>query len=746
MKYVKVLCLAVIISSAVFLPASAQYGIVTTTNDELSRYAAKELRKYAGMLTREKCSITNTLPRETSIKCIVLGAVSGRSKGNELIERQAAALKGKGDDAFIITSDKTNGRQSLYIVGNTPQALLYGVYHYLEFVCGIGFFVDGEYVPKIDRLPFENIKIVQQPRFDIRFWNSDFGHHSLWKYQSAFWGKRQWERQISWMNKRKLNFTNLVNLYKFRDLRLVRIYHPLQKKLTRLQKYVSESNKWALRQCRKFGIKNIYWVNFGDVDKEFVEQHPEIKFSEPDMYGQIYIDPDDPAGERYTKKFLRTLIENYGTDNYYGFSPYCEYSPGTSDDEAIYLKTQAALKFYEVLKEVDPKATWVLDTWDFTNRKLWTPERVKQFLKSFKDLDILIYDTHAEYPGRDNHNIYNGFSGVKWAFGVLVSFARDDENHGNIALTLEKIKKAADRYKNDIGLFMVPELTNSNVFFWHLMSLAAWSPEGWSIDTYIPWFCRRRYGKESAKMELVWKEVVQAVYQEERYMHRALYKHQDATLGFPALQEQLTTYLNRAKALRKAVKMALEQRQLYTNPLYENDIVTLARNYLGYCYNYNFVAANRAFTTGDTAAFERYQNICLKILKDLELLLSTREDYSVKAMINEIQRLSGSDEVPRVVREGCIVLGDYPANDVYEMFSLYYIPRAQKYFQALDRRLKAGSKEFPKEEIEKIIQDARNNWLENEIDLKRCARFEGTTLQAVQKVMSNIEMIFWSKQ
>jgi len=739
MKRLKIICLVIVINVLMIIPAFAADCIICLGASPLERYAAKELKEYIGILTRENFAIANTLPQKKSGKYFILKSVSTNAGDNKQIEKQASALEGKGPDAFVIKSD----HMRLHIVGNSPRAVLYGVYHYLEFVCGVGFFVDGEYIPKLKELPFENINILQQPRFKLRLWNSDFGHHSLWKYQSAFWGEQQWEKQISWMNKRKLNLTNLVNLYKYRDLGLIQIYHPSTKKLSELERYVSERDKAALKLCRKFEIDNIYWVNFGDVDKEFVQNHPEIKFSKPDAYGQIFIDPDDPQGEEYTKKFLSTLINIYGTDHYYCYTPYCEFSPGATEEESIYLKTQAARKFYKTLKEVDPKATWVLDTWDFVNRKLWTQERLKKFLQTFINLDLFIYDTQAEIASNASFDRHDGFYGTQWAFGVLNSFATDDESHGAIDIALKRLNAAANTYNNCLGFFLVPELTNSNVFYWHLMSLLAWSPEGWDVNSYTSWFCQHRYGKTSAMaMEAVWKKVVEAIYQQEGYFHRARYKHQSRILNLETSEKDLRENARRALGLRNALTRALEiEREQKRNPLYENDMVTLARNYLGYCFNYNFVAANRAFTEGDSESFDIHRAICMKILNDLELILSTRKDYSLKVMIDELQSLSGSDQVSRIVREGSIIYHDYTSNDVYEQFGLYYIPKMQKYFEILRGRIKSGNTTFPKQEMDKIVKETRENWLENELDLSRCARFKGSTMQAIKKAIRNAQSI-----
>ena len=51
------------------------------------------------------------------------------------------------------------------LVGGSPRGTLYAVYHYLEASCRVGFFADGEHIPRLGEIPVRGIDLVERPRW-----------------------------------------------------------------------------------------------------------------------------------------------------------------------------------------------------------------------------------------------------------------------------------------------------------------------------------------------------------------------------------------------------------------------------------------------------------------------------------------------------------------------------------------------------------------------------------------------------
>jgi len=109
----------------------------------------------------------------------------------------------ENSDGYVI-APSADGRK-LFIVSHTSRGVLYGVYDFLQNKCGMGFFEDGEQIPKkINEKvlpPYKTLpkKIAKTPKYDYRskwlwsrYYGSDKGH-------PANWGYDEWIAHLRWM-------------------------------------------------------------------------------------------------------------------------------------------------------------------------------------------------------------------------------------------------------------------------------------------------------------------------------------------------------------------------------------------------------------------------------------------------------------------------------------------------------------------------------------------------------------------
>lgn len=73
-----------------------------------------------------------------------------------------------GEQGFLIRSLKDGDQRHLVLLGGGPRGTLCAVYHYLEVHCCVGFFHDGEQVPRLERTPAEGLDLVERPRWPMR--------------------------------------------------------------------------------------------------------------------------------------------------------------------------------------------------------------------------------------------------------------------------------------------------------------------------------------------------------------------------------------------------------------------------------------------------------------------------------------------------------------------------------------------------------------------------------------------------
>jgi hypothetical protein len=411
------------------------------------------------------------------------------------------------------------------------------------------------------------------------------------------------------------------------------------------------------------------------------------------------------------KKYLAKVIELFGTDHLYLYSPYCEIDVGGgSPEKNLQLRIEAAKGIIKLIQDVDPKSVWVADTWDMIDANRWNPQRIKTYLDAFPAERMYLYNTaaDAETPPLAKENGW--WQGKKWAFGVVNAFAGEDALRGDLAELTRRVKEAATG-PNCTGLFMVPEMTHYNVMFWDLATHLAWQPAEVDVDKFLRDYCLRRYGEELQQpMAEVWQKVAQAVlrykpYRGETFRIARMYRHYPwyhwTTKGMgnnesapmfteteSILKEQTDDLRKEIPLLREAMDqfLALRDKQK-PSAVYSEDAVVLFRTYAAKCFNWETSSAYYAFKAGDKAACGRHRERAMAILGQIRDVLALCPSYSINKTIAEAAAVPGSNKfIPQMIRQACINW-EYVTNDVYEQFEGQYIPRMKAYFSVLQEKL-----------------------------------------------------------
>ncbi|MBO3803027.1 MAG: hypothetical protein JTT11_04005, partial [Candidatus Brockarchaeota archaeon] len=167
-------------------------------NDWLEKHAAEEFAKYVKAMTGAKPAIVPS-PASLPKKGVVV-SVGKTSVSDSLFKKRLAKVAGEaGEEGFLIKSADGSGGKCLLLLGGSPRGTLYAVYHYLEKFCGVGFFWDGERIPKLEEIPVDGIDVFERPYFPIREYMMDCEYTSYW------WGWKEWKREVDWAAKHRFN-------------------------------------------------------------------------------------------------------------------------------------------------------------------------------------------------------------------------------------------------------------------------------------------------------------------------------------------------------------------------------------------------------------------------------------------------------------------------------------------------------------------------------------------------------------
>ena len=693
----------------------------------------------------------------------------------------------KKESGFLISgfSDGLYGPNGVVIAGSGDVGTLYGVYHYLEEFAGCGFFRDGEYVPSLSRMPTGAIFTLQEPQFKYRApaLIGGRGYLGLDKFEPWLWSTNKWKNEMEWMTKRKLNYF-ILNMswqteaagnvpYEVFDLG-EQVEQPgyllsYVNGWSWPREYRTQQFKQVLDYARFLGHKICYGVAWGDVPEQYLDDHPEVKILGKNNYGSVHLDPKDPDCNAIMYKYWKAVAEIFGHPDDYFSGIYAEWDPGTSAKESIKLNIVASKECYQTLKKISPNAGWVADSWSFIGPR-WTDENTRLYFQSLpKEMDFFINDACADFGVPPLYESTDHFYGQDWTFGVLASYGGDDSMHGNMDNVFARIKQTthdprADRLK---GVLHVAELLNDNIMLFNLVFHLAWDPDRFdSVGQYLDWYALHRYGRENfAVTRPMIQQLYEAVYKipptaiitetTEKDLEKKTFTHQYYFHNNPYYQFHLWVYggtwggldgynnhngmdcrqtdrdifHKEVPALAEAIRSAFDaldvNKELADNKLFENDLVDMARTYLGLRFNLEMIDAYDAFKAKDSEAFERAADKSLNTMTAVEKILSSRDDFSMQRMIDEVMKVPGANRyTPEMIKFGHIAGGCYASRDCYEMTKLYYRPRIEAYYELLKTKMASGvtTITFP-ELTEMFKQKFYLGETENRKGLTQCDKF-----------------------
>jgi len=677
----------------------------------------------------------------------------------------------------VVRSAEAAGKKYLVLLGGSPKATLYAVYHYLESVCGVGFFGDGEHVPKLASLPIEGINISERPRFPVREYMMDCEYTSYW------WDWGEWKDEVDWSAKHRFNL--LSSNFDFTST-----WRRVWKKFGVDVPPTSLSgppfhpwagwHKWDIRPpypepfqefqadlCKRFveygrslGIKMApdYRGFLGQVPREFYEAYRnKARFIDVSWVGfdppGKFIHPADPLYAEVWKAYLQEYITRFGTDHFYSGMTFLEMAPGETPADKELIKRANAQRAAEVVHSIDPKGIVFSSSWAWLDKQLWPKESVQAYLDTFPGDSIQIWeqwnDTSVSLGTTPMYKDLDYYFGKRWLLGFLFSYGGNTSLHGDLKGLIRRVQESAQDPKASRceGISLQPEALRQNHIWFDLLSRLAWNPEKIQLDAFLEDYARRRYGKDAAaRMVLALNELVASVYGADdvtppfyqiRITEETIKTRRKGGSGSLSLAERSRFIPH----LRKALEIALgEGDRLERNPLYRHDLLDIARQYQAELFAVHITALYDAFKTGSEGEFEKQARSAEDLLRDQEALLSSSDEYCLQPILNKAMALPGVpqdfDEAIRdilTVWRGRIL--DYARRDYYELVRFYYRPRVSAFISHLRAQMKEGSREIRPKDLEAGYHAIEEAFVTKPFRAPKRERYQGTTIQAALEIL-----------
>jgi len=446
----------------------------------------------------------------------------------------------EGSDGYRLRSVEGDGRTTLFLVGGRPRAVFYAVYRFFELRADCAYFWDGDRIPKGPAPDLKGLDLTETPRFDWRGLRY-FGHRSLHRFQAEHWTLDDWRREIDWMLKKRLNFFMLRigqdDLFQraFPDCCPAPKdpYDPVGGEMR--TSYNDRRLPWKLSDRARLRKAVMDYAHARDLVHpadtgtmtHWYSRTPEsfMQAAKPDFLGgnnitdvtsakghpsgQVWDITQDKWLDAYWKLTQADVDAYSGADMFHtiGLSERGYY--GADHRKALELKLYAYRRIISCLRKRYPNAPLLIGAWDFRELKLWRPGEVADFVQTLDPANTFILDYISDLP-EGNENLFTHWGVVgkfPWMFGIFHAYEAHNDMRGNYREIESRLGLAADDPMCR-GCVLWPENSHQDTLMLDYFPAVAWDPSRRDLASFLPGFCRRRYGAEAAaRMLPLWTAV-----------------------------------------------------------------------------------------------------------------------------------------------------------------------------------------------------------------------------------------------
>jgi len=621
----------------------------------------------------------------------------------------------------------------ILIRGNNGVAMAMGLNWYLRDYCHCHVSLYGSQLTLPNPLPPVHPKFTRTAWAKYRY----FLNYCCFGYSLPWWDWAQWEKLIDWM---ALNGVNLPLSVTGQEAVWQAVcrregmsedqifqflagppYLPFQwmgcldnwgAPLT--QNWINrheELQKQILARERELGMTPVLQGFTGHLPAVLLAQHPEakshrIKWIE---WETALLDPLDPLFPKLARIYLEEQHKRFGTDHVYAADTFIEMTPPSGDVKYLANLSRA---IYDGMATSDPQALWVLQGWAFMNQaQFWTQPRIRAFLDAVPNERMAILDLFCESTPMWNRT--EAFCGKPWLWCNVQNFGRTVALGG--ALPKINADPCAIRHNPAggklAGLGFVNEGLDYNPVVWDLMFEMAWREEPVDLDSWIRHYSRHRYGRPNPDAEAAWALLRQSVYE-------ARFDDNSIIAQVPSLKPANGTPYD-DDSLSLAWKQLLDAAPYFSNTsTYRFDLVNIARQALANHASNLQHEAVKAQQAGDATAFRATADRFLHLIRDLDTLLGSREEFLLGSWLADARRWGTTDaEQARFEWNARRVLTlwgtraprDYARKQWSGLLTGFYLKRWDWFFRDLEIALK-NKQPFDDRKFQEALEKWETDW------------------------------------
>lgn len=571
----------------------------------------------------------------------------------------------KGQSDFFELDQKGD---KVVIRGNNYVNIATGLNWYLKYYAGIHLSWNGMTAKLPESLPKVSTPVRKETNLALRY---DF-NYCTYSYTMAFWDWERWEKEIDWM---ALHGINLPLAVVDQECVWKNMLEKLGYTKEEINKFIAgpaflawwamnnlegwggpNPDSWytqqealqkkILKRMREYGIEPVFPGYSGMVPHD-ANKKLGLNVTEPALWNGFtrpaFLLPTDSRFNEIASLYYKELEKLFGKANYYSMDPFHELEDaGSVDFDAA---GKAVLK---AMKDVNPKATWVIQG--------WTENPRPEMIKNLNNGDILILDLFSECrPMWGIPSIWKrekGYEQHDWLFCMIENFGGNVGLHGRMDQLLNNFYLTKNNplaaHLKGIGLTM--EGSENNPVMFELMCELPWRPEKFTKEEWLKDYLFARYGVRDEKITQAWSILANGIYNcpfgnNQQGPHESIFCGRPGLNNFQASSwSKMQNYYD-PTSTEAAARLMLEVADKYKgNNNFEYDLVDIVRQSLSDRGRIVYNQTIADFKSFDKKSFAAHSQEFLNILLAQDRLLGTRSEFRVGRWIEQARNLGTTPE------------------------------------------------------------------------------------------------------
>ncbi|NIM14896.1 MAG: alpha-N-acetylglucosaminidase [Candidatus Aminicenantes bacterium] len=653
--------------------------------------------------------------------------------------------KENGKDVFEIESREGN----IIIRGNNGVSMASGLNWYLKYYCGCHVSLNANQLNLPEPLPVIKDKVRLTSPFRYR----NFFNYCTFSYTMAWWDWARWEKMIDYMALNGVNMPLAItgqaavwqavlrrlgfNEDQIQGFIAGPAYLPwgwmgnidgLGGPLPQgwIDSHVNLQQKILARE-RALGMTPILQGFTGHVPEGIKTVFPQVKIHQTTdwagMPGTWFLDPQEPLFKKIGEYFIQEQTRIFGTDHLYDVDCFNEINPPTNDPTFI---SKVGKSVYESMQAADPDAVWVFQGWFlFWQADFWKAPQARALLGAVPDDRMLGLDLYAE--SNPVWKKTEAFYGKPWVWNVLCNLGQKVNMSGDLEAMQKNLIEALRSEKSGKlrGIGMMMEGFGYNPIVQEFVTEKTWKPENVNLNEWVTAYARRRYGSSDPRLQHAWQLLLEGPYSRNitnGYTSIICYTPKLSRFA-PTGSDRFGVGYNAASISRACELLLSCSRQLKDMPTYRFDVTHVTREMLSNLANLLNYNTTLSYKNQDLTGLIENGEIFLQLIRDLDELLSTNENFLLGKWIADARRWGNRAEEKDFYQWNAraIVtmwepaktsqLRDYASKQWSGLLSDFYLPRWKLFLDRLAESLK-DNKRLDKKKFFNDLKEMELRWIQ----------------------------------